>query len=172
LPHAQRSRDRFEGFLLSNDSGASRGLLNEPRYVTPRRSEGIGIPMGFYTNNWLHCLTDSEIALWLTMRLLASEHPEVYRSSGIYMADRTRTQRFGLTRDAYESHRALNQFGLIDEVDNEPRRRAGRSAEAREQGLLEPLRFVLNDKALGASAVEVVGECVRPARAAATGAPR
>ena len=156
LPNATRPRNKFEHFLLSRDVATPPGLPVEERYVTPRRNEGISIPVQFYTNNWLHCLTDSEIALWLSLRLLAKEYPDAHSDTGIYMPDNTRRYRFGLTRDAYESHTMLRYFGLIRGVDNESRWRAGRSASLRERGRVEPLHFVLNDRALSASAVDVV----------------
>jgi hypothetical protein len=161
LPSGSRPRNRFEHFLLRNDGGIQPGLPAEDRYVTPRRKEGVDIPVEFYTNNWVHCLTDSEIALWLALRLLANEHPAAHRESGIFMADSTRKHRFGLTRDAYEAHSALRLFGLIKSVDNTPRWRAGRSAHLREQGLVEPLRFVLDDRTLNDSATELISATLR-----------
>lgn len=161
LPAADRARDKYERFLLRNDGGVQPGLPAEEHYVTPRRNEGVDIPVEFYTKNWLHCLTDSEIALWLTLRLLAIEHPAAARESGVFMSDGTRRHRFGLTRDAYESHAALRLFGLIKGVDNGPRWRAGRSAQLREQGLVEPLHFVLDDRVLSDSATDVVSEVLR-----------
>jgi hypothetical protein len=157
LPFASRPRNRFEQFLLRNDGETQIGLPAEHIYVTPRRNEGFGIPVEFYTNNWLHCLTDSEIALWLCLRLIAKENPAAHREAGVFMASSTRKYRFGLTRDAYEAHAALRHFGLIKAVDIDAHRRAGRSALLREQGLVEPLRFVLNDRALRDLATGVLG---------------
>jgi hypothetical protein len=148
LPFAARPRNKFEHFLLRNDSETQVGLPAEHIYITPRRNEGVGIPIEFYTNNWLHCLTDSEIALWLSLRLVAKENPAAHREAGVFMASSTRQHRFGLTRDAYEAHAALRHFGLIKAVDIDARRRAGRSEVLRQQGLVEPFRFVLNDPAL------------------------
>jgi hypothetical protein len=157
LPFASRPRNKFEHFLLSNDDGTLVGVPADHIYVTPRRNEGVGIPVEFYTNNWLHCLTDSEIALWLSLRLLAKENPAAHRESGVFMADSTRRHRFGLTRDAYEAHAALRHFGLIEALDIGVRRRAGRSATLREQGAVEPFHFVLNDRALRDRATDVIG---------------
>jgi hypothetical protein len=157
LPHGSRSRNRFENFLLSNDGGVAPGLPAESSYITPRRNEGISIPVEFFTNNWVHCLTDSEIALWISFRLLAREHPLAHKEAGIFMTESTRTYRFGLTRDAYEAHTTLRRFGLIIGVDNVPRWRAGRAERLREQGLVEPLRFRLNDRMLNESAIRIIG---------------
>ena len=161
LPSENQPRHKFEHFLLRNDGGNPLGTPDEPRYVIPRRHEGVDIPVEFYTNNWMHCLTDSEIALWLGLRLLAKEHPEAHRESGVFMADRTRRLCFGLTRDAYECHATLRRFGLNKGGGNEPRWRAGRSVRLREQGLLEPLHFVLDDQTLDDSATEVIGAALQ-----------
>jgi hypothetical protein len=161
LPFASRPRNKFEHFLLRNDRDPHVGLPAEHTYVTPRRNEGVGIPVQFYTNNWLHCLTDSEIALWLCIRLLAMENPAAHQDSGVYMSSSTRRNRFGLTRDAYEAHTALRHFGLIEAVDIGARRRAGRSAHLREQGLVEPFHFKLNDWALRDLATGVIGRRFR-----------
>jgi hypothetical protein len=161
LPFASRSRNKYENFLLRNDNEAQVGLPAEHIYVTPRRNEGVGIPVEFYTNNWLHCLTDSEIALWLSLRLVAKENPAAHREAGVFMASSTRRDRFGLTRDAYEAHAALRHFGLIKAVDIDARRRAGRSAILRQQGLVEPFRFTLNDRALRDRATAVLGQRFR-----------
>ncbi|WP_344501142.1 hypothetical protein [Dactylosporangium maewongense] len=161
LPAGTRPRDKFEHFLLRNDGGVQPGLPAENRYITPRRNEGVDIPIEFYTNNWVHCLTDSEIALWLSLRLLAKEHPTAYRESGIFMAESTRKRRFGLTRDAYEAHVALRRFGLIKGVNNESRKLAGRDEDLRKRGLVEPFRFVLEDRTLDDKATEVVDFALR-----------
>lgn len=64
------------------------------------------------------------------------------------MPDRVRHQRFALSRDAYESHVALIDFGLLRGVANVSRYKAGRSADARQAGQVEPLHFILMDEGL------------------------
>lgn len=161
LPRKFQPRNRFENFLLRNDGGVSPGLPSENSYITPRRNEGISIPVEFFTNNWVHCLTDSEIALWISFRLLASEHPLAHKESGVFMAGSQRRYRFGLTRDAYEAHIALRRFGLIVGVENARRWQAGRKEHLREQGLVEPLRFRIDDRMLKAPATQVIGRALR-----------
>ncbi|MET8054416.1 hypothetical protein ABZU75_43260 [Streptosporangium sp. NPDC005286] len=67
----------------------------------------------------------------------------------------------GLTRDMYEAHVALRRFGLIKGVDNESRRLAGRNEYHRKQGLVEPFRFALEDRALDDSATEMIDLALR-----------
>jgi hypothetical protein len=161
LPSENRPRHKLEHFLLRNDGGTQPGLPTRVRYIIPKPDEGVGIPVEFYTNNWLHFLTDGEIALWLALRLLAAEHPESHQGSGVFMSGRTSRLRFGLPLDRYRCHAALARFGIIKGVGNESRWRVGQPVPPGQKGHLEPLHFALDDRGLQLPAAEVIGEALR-----------
>ncbi|MDG9674822.1 hypothetical protein [Micromonospora sp. DH14] len=147
LPNTERARDRYEGFVLL-DEHRDENWRPGSDYTIPRVRESFKIPTDFFYNGWIYCLTDSEVALWLTFKLLSHEHPAAHAGGGIFLADRERLQRFGLSRDAYESHAALVEYGLLTGVDNAARYKTARSAEARGAGEAEPLHFRLTDDGL------------------------
>lgn len=154
LPHHARARDRFENFILLHEAGTSE-YAAQPVYTNPHGG-GIPIPRTFFTNLWLCCLTDSEIALWLALRYLSVRFPERHSEAGIFIPDNSRRKWFGLTRDAYEAHRALAAFGLIRRMP-EPRRHAnGRIKNYSAANPVEPYRFMVTDSSLEKYAPKVV----------------
>ncbi len=161
LPHGSRPRNRFENFLLRNDGGVAPGLPAESNYITPRRNEGVSIPVEFFTNNWVHCLTDSEIALWIGLRFLAGEHPLAHKESGNFhdreqqkVPLRAHPRRLRSPRSAPPlwAHRWSRQCASLAS--------GRRTQRLREQGLVEPLRFRLDDRMLNASATEVISRAL------------
>jgi hypothetical protein len=161
LPSENKPRHKLEHFLLRNDGGTQPGLPTRVRYIIPKPDEGVGIPVEFYTNNWLHFLTNGEIAMWLALRLLAGENSEAHQDSGVFMSTRISRLRFGLTLDRYRSHAALARFGLIKGVGNESRWRVGQPVPPGQKGQLEPLHFALDDRGLGLPADEVIGAALQ-----------
>ncbi|MFC6023739.1 hypothetical protein ACFP2T_47250 [Plantactinospora solaniradicis] len=155
LPNLDRVRDRYEHFVLL-DERQDESWRKRSDYSVPRMRDGFTIPVEFFFNGWAYCLTDSEIALWLTFRLLRHEHPAAHVGHGLFLAESTRNERFGLSRDAYESHTALIEYGLLRGVGNAARYKAGRSAEARTAGEVEPLHFTLTDGGLDECAFCVI----------------
>lgn len=155
LPNSHRARDRYEHFVLLDERRDERWRTH-PDYTVPGPGQGFTIPAEFFFNGWAYCLTDSEIALWLTFRLLRHEHPAAHVGPGLFLPDSTRRQRFGLSRDVYESHAALIDYGLLQGIGNASRYKAGRSMDARRAGNVEPLHFALTDEGLDECAFCVI----------------
>lgn len=109
LPNAGTSRP-FRDFQLLCDSGASTKAAPIP-YKVPRAAlPGVNVPAEFFTRGWVNLLTPSETVSYL-MWLDINQNP-VHDEP--YVTGTERAGHFGLSRDAYETHRQLEAFGLID----------------------------------------------------------
>jgi hypothetical protein len=109
LPHRGEHLP-FRGFTLLCDSGQSTDNAQIPYRVPKKNEPCIDIPAAFFTHGWVHLLTPSEIVaylMWLDVNQ-HSEHDEFYVTGAV------RAGAYGLTREAYETHQALDAFGLID----------------------------------------------------------
>lgn len=116
VPRKANGRDRdYSAFLLMKEGG--RGQLPTPDYFTPGPAlvrGAVDIPVQFFLNGWVQLLYPSEVATWLTLRLLRSLFPGRHNESGVYMYGQDREEAFGLQRDSYEDGcRSLLEFGLI-----------------------------------------------------------
>ena len=115
-------RDRYERFRLLRE-GADYSRSSTPvNYTIPAAHAAVSLPVEFFLNGWAHMLTEAEIALWLTLRLLAHEYQREHRDNGVYLDGDLRRDRFGFDRAGYEAHQQLAAFGLIHTVQD-PRRR-------------------------------------------------
>ena len=109
FPNAGTSRP-FRDFQLLCDSGASTAAAPIP-YKVPRAGHpGVNVPVEFFTRGWVNLLTPSETVAYL-MWLDVAQNPE---RDEPYVTGVERAGHFGLGRDAYETHRQLEAFGLID----------------------------------------------------------
>ena len=116
VPRKANGKDRdYAAFLLMKETG--RGGEPTPDYYTPGPSPvhgAVDIPVQFFLNGWVQLLYPSEIATWLTLRLLRSWFPGQHNEGGVYLYGKDREDAFGLLRDSYEdSCRSLLEFGLI-----------------------------------------------------------
>lgn len=150
-----RGRDRFERFLLHPESGRG-DYENLVPYRTPGQRAGFPIPMTFFLNGWTWALTNSELAAYLMLRMLAWHMPREHVGDGIFITGADREDIFGLTRDAYESHLSLADFGLIQCNRASGRYPDGKWESYQAGGRPEPHRFQLLDAGLDEPAIERV----------------
>jgi hypothetical protein len=108
--HRPRAKGRYEGFQLL-DEGGVRTDGEVPRYTRPSKTEGgvFGLPSALFSSGWLHLLEDTELAF--LMMLAKASGPS---GDPIKIPGDTRILYYGLGRDAYEAHRTLERFGLVD----------------------------------------------------------
>jgi hypothetical protein len=150
-------RNRFENFQLLNELGRS-DYADQPLYTVPGNRNCARLPWQFYSNLWVYALTDSEIATYLALSYLRAIYPREYEERGIYMTPSVRSRTFGLTQDAYESHRALAAFGLIQRQEHAGRHPNGKVKNFQKQGIVEPYRFKLLDSGFRKPALEVISD--------------
>ncbi|ABL84144.1 MULTISPECIES: hypothetical protein [unclassified Nocardioides] len=111
LPRKTRAKGKYEEFELLDET-TSRKPPEEPLpYTVPKRSESVfSLPVEFVTRGWVHVLEDSEIAvLLMTASGVGSIDP-----AHVAIPARVRLQHYGIGPDAFEAHRWLERFGLID----------------------------------------------------------
>lgn len=80
----------------------------------------VAIPHEFFTRGWIQLLADAEIAAYL-MWLDIDQNPQRHAP---FVTGFERRDRYGLSRDAYESHELLRDLGLVS-VEKDDRRAAG-----------------------------------------------
>jgi hypothetical protein len=150
-----RGRDRFERFLIYPETG--RGDYEDPvGYRVPGVRSSFPLPAQFFLSGWVWALSNSEIATYLMLRLLAWHMPREHASDGVFVTGTDREDTFDLGRDAYESHLMLAEFGLI-----RCNRASGRYPDGKWElyqpgGRPEPHRFQLLDDGLDEPAIERV----------------
>jgi hypothetical protein len=124
LPNRTKPVRTYEGFLLQNESGA-RYLptqpLNGPYTVPSKKAETLRLPAGLFKNGWIHVLEDSELTMLL---MIASLHADYPLSPYVYVEGDIRLTRYGVGRDAYQSHQLLESLGLIEVEEDLNRRRS------------------------------------------------
>lgn len=148
-----RSWERYNGFRIMAESG--RGDLADPAYYRVPKSSKVGftVPAEFWLNGWLWALTNSEIAAYLMFRALASMYPGEHAGDGIYIYGEDREARFGLRRDAYESHILLERFGLLEQQSTPDRHADARIVGYQPGVRYEAWKFKLTDAGLADDAV-------------------
>lgn len=117
------------GVLLLCENGKSNnaGATNIPYTVPNDTEQYLEIPVGFFTNGWVHVLTTSEIAallMWFDIMKFDATHLAVEGGGTLtygYVLSNTRHGFYGLGRDAYETHQPLEAFQLLD-VHRPPKR--------------------------------------------------
>jgi hypothetical protein len=126
LPNLQRpATGGYEGFLLLQEGGAPVGGGDNQLYTVPAsESRTMYLPGGLFLNGWIHVLEDSELAFLLMLACLRSRTD----TGPVFATSEVRLLRFGLGRDAYESHRLLSRLGLVRLHAGAPGRRLGKPA--------------------------------------------
>jgi hypothetical protein len=119
LPSGNKVRGRYEGFQLLHENGVPYGGGDNPdRYMVPAEQDNLPwLPAGLFLNGWIHLLEDTEINFLL---VLAWMHAR-FGAQPVFVPSDIRLRQFGLGRDAYEAHRMLDRFGLVD-VEEDPNR--------------------------------------------------
>jgi hypothetical protein len=115
LPNIGKASGKYERFQLC-DEGGVRIDGDVPDYTVPKANERtFGLPIGLFTNGWIHLLEDTELA-FVMMMALVNEHAK--HNEFVKIPSGVRLARFGLGRDAYEAHKTLSAFGLLGvEID-------------------------------------------------------
>lgn len=156
LPHDGQPKGKYEGFLPLREGGLM--VPASVRYSLPTaREPTMALPFAFITNGWLHLLEDSEIALLLMVACrLGSLELAGLQPGWVAIPASTRLARYGISRDAFDAHRMLKRFGLLD-VHGVGRHDEDMS-RVREYGKVEPQlhRLLLRPEGFGESALEVV----------------
>lgn len=114
LPHDDRPKGTYDGFKPLREGGAM--LQASVPYAPPQpREHPMTLPYTFISNGWVHLLEDSEIALLLMVAcgLGSLDEPDVGQG-WVAIPAITRLSRYGLSRDAFDAHRMLDRFGLLD----------------------------------------------------------
>ncbi|NKY38159.1 hypothetical protein [Cellulomonas septica] len=114
LPNDGRPKGTYDGFIPLREGGLL--LPASVRYTLPTTKDVlISLPYTFITNGWVHLLEDSEIALLLMVACGAGslEVPGL-QPGWVAIPAATRLARYGLSRDAFDAHRMLKRFGLLD----------------------------------------------------------
>ncbi|WP_189322044.1 hypothetical protein [Streptomyces flaveus] len=119
LPNRNKGRGKYEGFQLLHERGAPYGGGDNPdRYMVPSDQEHLPwLPAGLFLNGWIHLLEDTEIGFLLMLAWLHAR----FGAQPVFVASDIRLRQFGVGKDAYEAHRMLNRFGLVD-VEEDPNR--------------------------------------------------
>lgn len=121
LPH-RGERLPFRDFTLLCDTGRSTDNAHIPYRLPKKNDRCVDIPVEFFTRGWVHLLTPSETAAYL-MWLDVNQYPSHEEP---YVTGAERAGLYGLTREAYETHQALEAFGLIDVVPDADRHEDGK----------------------------------------------
>lgn len=140
LPHKAAGSGKYEGFELLEET-ATRARGEDPiPYRVPKKSEQtFSLPDTFLTSGWVHVLEDSEIAL-LCMTACRKHSIE---TDAVAVPAYERVQHYGIGRDAFEAHRWLERFGLLDVTSVNRHVDDGRSIDYEEEGSsLHRLRLV------------------------------
>lgn len=111
---------KYESFLLLNERGAPEDGTTNERYRVPTEDVRtvLQLPAGLFLNGWIHVLEDSELTFLLMLACLRARYGD---NKPLFLAGETRLLQFGLSRDAYESHRLLERLGLVDVTEDENR---------------------------------------------------
>lgn len=148
---------KYEGFRLLSEDASSSGA-GAVGYRVPREGEAhIKIPVEFFTCGWIHVLTKSEIVAYLMWWQLGAA------SSYVIATWQERAGAFGLSREVYDTHQALEAFGLIKVVKPKERRNDGTWLGYSEGSQLYSHRVQILPHGLGRPAHEAVEKALRKA---------
>lgn len=163
LPNLQRpATGRYEGFLLLQEGGAPVGGGDNQLYTVPAsESRTMYLPGGLFLNGWIHVLEDSELAFLLMLACLRSRTD----TGPVFATSEVRLLRFGLGRDAYESHRLLSRLGLVRLHAGAPGRRLGKTGRYLRSDPPKLHRFELLNDGFDEPAIPVARQVMRPLRA-------
>ncbi|MEV5468939.1 hypothetical protein AB0N37_25480 [Streptomyces griseoincarnatus] len=158
------------GVLLLCENGKSKdtGAASIPYTVPTDDEDFLEIPVGFFTNGWIHALTNSEIAallMWFDVMKFDGMPftPEggTPMTFGFVLSD-VRHGFYGLGRDAYETHKPLEAFEILDVHRPSKRYNSGKWRDFKEDSSdLVCHRVVFRDNAFDREAGAVVQEVLR-----------
>ncbi|MGW9398699.1 hypothetical protein [Streptomyces sp. NPDC055642] len=158
LPNGNKSRGKYEGFQLLHERGAPYGGGSNPdRYMAPAEERTPSLPAGLFHNGWIHLLEDTEINFLLMLAWLHFR----FGAQPVFVASDIRLRQFGLGKDAYEAHRMLNRFGLVDVEEDPNRDFDGYLVTGYNEGTMPKLhRFVLRREGFDEKAVPKIRSAI------------
>lgn len=124
LPDRSRARGKYLRVQLLHEGGARPEGAPIAYKVPTARESTIDVPADFFTQGWVHLLTDAEIATWLSVRHYAQSYRAGDEDTGMMITGSLRKSVYGLNKEAWGSHRMLERFGLL-RVQTNNRRRNG-----------------------------------------------
>jgi len=134
LPNAHKPKAKYEGFILLDEVGDPE-RASSVRYRVPRSGEAVfGLPPAFFLNGWHMVLSDSELALLLSVLAHAGRAEAWPSELTVQLDGATRIRFHGLSLDTYAAHRYLAAFGLL-EVVPDPNRRPDGTVEGQQEGV-------------------------------------
>lgn len=102
-------RNAYDRARLLLETGGSTAAAPISYSVPTQDTSGINVPIEFFTQGWVHLLTPSEtVALLMWLDVAQNQ-----RQEELFITAAERAGRFGLGREAYETHQALDALGLI-----------------------------------------------------------
>lgn len=162
LPNAHAGAGKRTGFELL-DEGGQRAYGDNDRYLLPKssRKDVFTIPITFFTQGWVHCLEDTELAMLL---MLSAEGAQ---DSLVKIDGEERLRYYCVGRDAYEAHIMLNRLGLINVWPDLGRRPDGTVENYQTEGA-QLHSFKLLPETFANPAFDAVTEAIRGALEQAT----
>lgn len=107
-------RRRYDDFVLMREDAAPTGD-NDVYRVPELENSYFTVPLGLFTNGWIHVLDDSELVLLLIAARLLAKHGGIPQP----LASGPRKLNYGLSRDSFETgHRMLDYLGLLDVISD------------------------------------------------------
>lgn len=167
LAGSTHTNGRFEHFRLLREDGQASRTGTLVAYAVPARHDRLerqmSIPVEFFTDGWIHILSSSEIATYLMLWNVASNHPDEHDEKGVFVTEKARSGHYTLSRDVYEAHEMLAWLGLVRRVPNPNRRADGTVKSFHVDGNpLEPHRFQILPRRLHENALAVALDRLSP----------
>lgn len=160
LPSRGRgTRTMFRGVHLLTETGTATTV--PPRYEPPtNRADTVDLPFEFWTNGWVHVLTNREIAMLLMLTDNQARTNPTEDTTGQqfdrWVSPKSRIVKYDLTRATWDTHRNLQEFGLIHTLVHENRRPDGTAIGGRQAGYTGPHRFRITPEGFKEPALRTV----------------
>ncbi|MFI1703060.1 hypothetical protein [Streptomyces griseoruber] len=169
LVRANTKPGRFTaGFQLLCENGTSTISSAIPYTVPDDTEQYVEIPVEFFTRGWVHVLTNSEIAallMWFDRIkyngwVVGADEGDPFTVT--YVTGDVRHGSYGLGREAYETHQALDAYQLLDVIRPDKRYDSGKwEGYSKDESDLLCHRVSLSPVGFDRDAGEVVEEVLK-----------
>ena len=161
FPNADAKSGKFEGFRPLIESGLL-GRASRVPYTVPHDGEDtFSIPCEFFTSGWHMALTPSETALLLALWARSGTSLPWRTGVLITLDGETRIRQYGLSPDAYASHKYLDAFGVLEVVPDDGRRSDGTYEDFADGAAPVPHKFRIHEEGFAKPAVATVMATVK-----------